>query len=510
MADDSKLQSSRSFSPGLAIIFAVFSVIYITLGYARSESGLVHAFDTGLYLQILKNLELGRGWASSVTNEPFFLAHHFQPILAAIVPWHLVIPSSFGLLVLDLLAILITCFAIIKFAPRMGIASSSSASIAALAFFFHPTIASRVYYSFVPEVLSLPLLVVAALLLAKKDRLLAKEKIVLFVSLFAACLTKEPIWLTCAFTCALFAIKFRKTVDAKVFAFASLLFGAAFVFIFFIWMPAHSTQTHYYALNYYKNDWVDGQWGMSGKILGAALNVLSINSLTTFVTVAVLIPMGLLVFGNIWATLGALPALGLILAASDGKVHALNNQHMIAALPFLAVSTAVGLDRAKERLHNPKLQFYLAVFVCLVPLSIASFTNTGLLFQAIFTQSHLELDLRAKTDAIKKVLKTDDVILTDGTLQPYFSEYPNVKVILGFEGNPTKITPEDLAQTTHVITTNDLESLKDCRSLKAGEGDVQVFDYQGFYQFCEWLKQSHTEKVTLIPDRLIDIKILRN
>jgi len=62
-------------------IFLLLSACYLGLGYVRSESALIHAFDTGLYLQLLNNLLAGCGWMSSIVQESTFLAHHFQPLL---------------------------------------------------------------------------------------------------------------------------------------------------------------------------------------------------------------------------------------------------------------------------------------------------------------------------------------------------------------------------------------------------------------------------------------------
>lgn len=78
--------------------FLGLSLLYLGLGYTRSEIGLIHAFDSGIYLQILSNLAAGRGWASSIVQESQFLAHHFQPIVALLVPLHAVSGQAWMLL----------------------------------------------------------------------------------------------------------------------------------------------------------------------------------------------------------------------------------------------------------------------------------------------------------------------------------------------------------------------------------------------------------------------------
>ncbi|MBC7530688.1 MAG: DUF2079 domain-containing protein [Oligoflexus sp.] len=497
----------RSFSKWTIIALALLSLTYLSLGYIRSESGLVHAFDTGIYLQILSNLQVGRGWVSSITGEHLFLAHHFQPVVAILVPLYAAFSSPFALLLVSWLALLVSCIFLMKVLPAKGIASKNSSEWIAVALFLYPTLASRVTYSFVPEVMALPALCYLAYLLAKKDRIHRKEWTGLILCLVYVALCKETLWLTSAWTAVVLALAYRKDKEAKVFWVLGLLFLLGFAYLFFQWMPAHSDLSGYYGLSYFHNAWVNGRWGFLGKILGAVLNLFSLQSLGTLLVVVILLPAGLTLFGGYWALAGAIPALLLVMAASNNQIHDLTNHYLIAALPFIAVASAMGLDRLRARFKEPKVRTYLALLAVLIPAAMTALHSSGFVFQTLFATQRMELRLRQAAAELRKEIDPNELILIDGSLQPLFSDLPQVKVILGFQGNPTHVTLEDLKKVRRVITTNDLSDLKDCRSIRAGEGDLTVFDYEGFYQYCDWLKSANFVKKEYLPNRLIDLKI---
>lgn len=505
---DEDRNSKVSLPKGFVLTILVFSFIFLLLGYIRSENALIHAFDTGLYLQILSNLGAGRGWASSITGEELFLAHHFQPVVALLLPFHKIFNSAFGLLLLSWAFIAASSLFLASYLPRRGIASERSARIIALAFFLHPTVTSRMYYSFVPEVMALPALCFVAALLERKEKLGSKDWTLLIVSLVFASLCKETLWLTSSFACLILAFAYRRTKEAKAFALLALLFLGGFAFLFLKWMPEHSSLSSYYGLSYYKNSWIDGRWGFVGKVFGAFLNVFSIDSLSTLLISVVLIPIGLVLFGGYWALLGTLPAVFLMIASSQSQVQDLTNHYLLAALPFLAVSSAVGLDHVLARFPDEKIKKYLMGLALLVPLAVTLLHNSGFVFQALFATARVSPGLRDAAKQLEKDIGPNDLVLIDGALQPLFPDLASVKVILGFQGNPTHVTPDDLQRVKHVITTNDLSEVKDCRSLKAGAGDLSIFDYEGFYQYCDWLKKTQFEKKVILANRLIDLKTI--
>ncbi len=502
-------QTKAPGSSRAVIVLLFLSLLFLGLGYVRSVSGLVHAFDSGIYLQILSNLESGRGWASSITGEDMFLGHHFQPIVLVLMPVYRLMPNSFTLLLVDWLSISLTALFIIYCLPKKGVSSPLAAATSAIAFFLHPTIASRIFYSFVPEVLSLPCLVYLAYLLARKDELRGKEWLALVLALLGVGLCKENYWLISGWVPLVLALKFRKSKAAPYLAGLAALGFATFLYLFLVWMPAHSNLNQYYGMSYYQNSWVNGQWGVAGKLLGVILNFFSGLSIETALICLLLIPAGLTLFGNPWVLAGAAPALGLILGASSRQVHGITNHYLLGALPFIVVASAIGFDSVYHRIKDIRLRKYLAVLVLAAPGYVTLMNSSGFLFHSMFVSNNYSFELPQASQKLMAGLNPDHLILIDGTLQPLFHRLPHTKVILGFQGNPTKVTQKDLDQVLDVITTNDLESISDCRSLKAGEADQLEFDYEGFYLYCEWLKKSSFEKIVYIPGRLIHLKMKR-
>ena len=367
------------------------------------------------------------------------------------------------------------------------------------------------YYSFVPEILALPALIYLAFLLVKKDKVNRQEWTGLIISLVFASLGKETLWLTTAGTAILLALSYRRDKVARYFWLLGAMLLAGFVYLFFIWMPEHSRLETYYGLSYYRNRSFDTNSGLIGKIGGAVLNMLSLQSLGTVASAVLLIPAGLTLFGGYWALAGALPALALIAAASHNQIHDLTNHYLIGVLPFVAVASAIGLDHINARVNNPKARSYITGLAIIVPTAITLFHQSGFIFQTLFATERMNFDVSQAAAELRKELNPDDLILIDGALQPLFTDLPKVKIILGFQGNPTRVSAEDLQHVKHVITTNDLSDLADCRIVKPGSADLSAFDYNGFYQYCEWLKSAETSgrvvKKEFIPHRLIDLKI---
>lgn len=490
---------------GILAFFLGLTLLYLGLGYVRSESGLIHAFDTGIYLQILSNLLAGRGFASSIVQESQFLAHHFQPIVALLVPVHALSGQAWMLLVVGWMAAMFSCFYLIRTLPRLEIAAASSASLAALALFLHPTLSSRIYYSFVPEVLALPPLTYLACQLAAPHGG-GRNWTVMILALFAVGLCKENYWLVSAWVAALFAARSAGR-DRTIFGAAAFLFLFIMLFLFLKWMPEHSTMKQYYGLSYFSHDGIPEQWGLPGRVLGAALNVLRPESLFTGAAVLFIIPCAVIMFGNRWTTLATVPTLGLVMAASNDQIHDLTNHYLLAALPFLAVSTATGWEHLQTRITAAKIRFYGSLLLVLIPASFTFMHHSGWVFQLLFASERMDWRLRSATALLKKELAPDDVILIDGQLQPFFHDLPRLRIIQAFQGNPSPLTPEDRAAATHVITANDLSGLANCNEVQADEQGLVRYDLESFLAYCHWLKSKTVTRTEYLPERLIHLKI---
>lgn len=490
---------------GILAIFLGLSLLFLGLGYVRSESGLIHAFDTGIYLQILSNLLAGRGFASSIVQEPQFLAHHFQPIVALLLPFHVLSGSAWMLLVVGWIAAVVSCFYLIRTLPRLGLASASTASLAALALFLQPTLSSRIYYSFVPEVLALPPLTYLACQLAAA-RWGRRDVFGIILALFVVGLCKENYWLVSGWVAALFAALSQEQ-DRKIFAVAALSFLGIMLFLFLKWMPEHTQLKTYYGLSYFSHEGIPAEWGLPGRIWGAALNMIRLESLLTAATVLLVLPCGLIIFGSIWTTVATLPSLGLVMAASNDQIHDLTNHYLLAALPFLAVSIATGWERLHTRITAAKVRFYGSLLIILIPAGFTFMHHSGFIFQLLFASERMDLRLRAATELLKKELALEDVILIDGQLQPFFHDFPRVRIIQAFQGNPSPLTAEDRAAATHIITANDLRALTSCDEVKADPAGLVRYDLDQFLAYCRWLKAQAVTRTEYRPERLIHLKV---
>lgn len=494
---------------GMLGVFLGLTVAFLGLGYVRSESGLIHAFDTGLYLQLLSNLMAGRGWMSSVVQEAQFLAHHFQPILLLLLPFHFVSSSAWMLLAVGWLSAVLASIYLIRELPRTQLASPSSASLAALAMFLHPTLSSRMYYSFVPEVLALPALAFLACCLAGERSFSRWKSGTAITALIFVGLCKENYWLISAWIAWLLALRNQDRQQRLLFAGIGAFFLGFLAFLFLKWMPEHSTQEHYYGLSYFHNSTVNPEWGMPGRILGAAFNMASATSLHTAALLLFVLPCGLILLGNIWTTLASLPTITLVMAASNDQIHDLTNHYLLGALPFLAVSVATGWERLQPRLSSAKLRFYTGLLIVMIPASFTLMHHSAWLFQLLFATERMDWSLRAATTKLKKNLDRDTLLLVDGQLQPFFHDFPNVRIIQAFQGNPSPLEPKDMAAAAHIITANDLSGLEDCDDVKTDGQELVRYDLQNFKSYCHWLKSLDFERTEYVAERLTHLKIKR-
>ncbi len=494
---------------GMLAVFLGMTVAFLGLGYVRSESGLIHAFDTGLYLQLLGNLSEGRGWISSIVQERQFLAHHFQPILLLLVPFYNFASTAWMLLAIAWLATVMASFLLIRDMPRCKLASPGIAALASLSMFLHPTLSSRMYYSFVPEVLALPVLAFLACRLAEQRPLSIRECGVVCLALLVVGLCKENYWLISTWVAWLFAVQNRKQRLGILCGGTGFVFLGILVFLFVIWMPEHSTLKHYYGLSYFQNSAVQADGGMLARILGAALNMISARSLLTAIVVLLILPCGLILCGNIWTSLAVLPTLALVMAASNDQIHDLTNHYLLGALPFLAVSVATGWERLQVRVRSGKLRFYASVLIVMVPASFTLMHHSGWLFQLLFATERMDTRLRTATSELRETLDREALLLVDGQLQPFFHDFPKVRIIQAFQGNPSPLGPEDLAAAQHIITANDLRELERCDDVKGDAQALVRYDLQNFMEYCRWLKTQDFERTEYIAARLIHLKIKR-
>lgn len=473
------------FKPGHVLAIAIGSILLLFLAYGRfrESQSVIHAFDTGLYLQLLENLRLYGDFASSITGEKNFLAHHFQPIIIAILPFHLVFPSVTTLFMLDALAIGLCVWLLY----RHYVSRFSAALIGGfvLGMVLHPAIASRVFYSFVPETLALPLLAFQAIILSRTSPLSRKDLVFLILAQFFSGMCKETLWLVNGTVALLLAWRFR----SKPWIYLGMFFtnSAIFSFLFFSWMPAHTAMTQYYGMRYFSNPEVQGT-GLIAQISSMLLNLASGQSLNTlFFNVIAL--SGVVPFLS-WnpSLLAAAPGLFLILASSHPLIHQAPSHHLILALPFLWAS---GLESMKDgRLFNSlqNLRKWLPAVFVILPLTI-TLPNGIKTWMDIANEPRTNF-IRQDVEKIRQSIHPEQaVLLVDGNLQPLLADYRNVSILLEFVGNPHKVTDAGREEISDVITAFNPRNLNSCRDLKKSGEDSLDYDYEAFYSYCEWIKR---------------------
>jgi uncharacterized membrane protein len=149
-------------------------LLFVVLGWLREIQGQLHAFDTGLYMQVLHNIMARGDLASSVTGEQNFLAHHFQPVLFVLAPIFAVQPMATTLFLISGLAVLGAVYLLSQQFTREGLPAWVTIGVAC-SLVFWPAINSRLYHSFVPEVIALPALTVIAQILAQSRKLANRQ-----------------------------------------------------------------------------------------------------------------------------------------------------------------------------------------------------------------------------------------------------------------------------------------------------------------------------------------------
>ena len=471
----------------LSILPIISLGFFVYLAWSRTSHALVHAFDTGLYLQLINNIWSHHDFASSMTGEQNFLAHHFQPIMIFLSPIAMFNLSPMMLYFVSMVCIVSTVIVFFKFSPINRFAKKDASYLVYFTFLmtliWHPTVANRMYFSFVPEVIALPFLMVQACLLFK-IQLKKNDLILLVICQLVAGLCKENIWLVNFVVCLTFAyIQKPKQKFFYSLAAANILI---FCFLFFYWMPKNTSLPSYYALRYFANPSVE----ITGKItlLQAMIyNVFSLQSLKTLFLI--ILSTGVLsVAMPTRAVFPGLVGIGFVLISSHSLVHILGNHYMLLSLPFLWVGAVYNLQ--KPRFSHPMITRWVCVCLILAPMYMTLGGNFGVYIDLNkvkkYPYTSLILD---DLDKIRKELKPNSKILADANLSTYLPEYRNLKNILNFVGNPYDISSQDMAEATDVITSVELRNFPGrCGGVKEIKAlDKLDYNYDSFYRFCDWL-----------------------
>ncbi len=511
------------------LIYVALSAGLLALGMLRSSRELIHAFDSGIYLQILAELKAAwvvSGWSgllvwpSSITGETNFLAHHFQPIVALLIPLYSIFPSTEILFFISWLSlgagavILGMRSAALRgaVAPGQRRAGFRSDAVGPIFMCLFPAFAARLYFGFAPDVLAVPAFILQGVVLnslsdkgagtllfpPREDRVWAGglqfgvgSVIVFVLAQIWAGSCKEVFWIINAWAALLLALRLNWLVQRRKALFVGI-WGALqlgfFLWLFLRWMPAHSQHDGYYGLNYLDfklTALMQANWSAILELLFAA----------GFFAV---------IFRPTWAVWLAMPGLAIVVLARFVQIQSPTAIYPLAFAPFFAViltDNMVLLTGWRHRLSRLLMIASIAAGVILQgPLFVRSVVPA-------FSKSAkaLPIDLAVA----RKGIASNAYLLVDGNLQPAFHEWRDVRVILGFIGNPAPLAPPDYKRATDVLTMFDLDQLKSCSEVRPDATDdwaargVPFHDYDGFQRFCEWLRSVPRKKLIYSDSGLV-------
>jgi hypothetical protein len=379
-----------------------------------------------------------------------------------------------------------------------------------------PACASRLYFGFAPDVMAIPALVLQAMVLNSLSGrsggvILMPPKpqevwagglqagplailIFIFAQLWAgAC--KEVFWVINAWVALVLAWRLNWLVQRRMALVAliwALVQAGFFSWLFFQWMPANTSHTGYYGLNYL-------DFRLTALLQANWARILELLFAAGFFA-ALLRPT--------WSLLLILPGLAIVVLGRYSQIQSPTALYPLAFAPFLAVILAENLAVLQGWRHR------LTRLLCVAAIAAGVILQAPLLFRSTApafkpAAKALAIDL----SVVKKSLPADAYLLVDGNLQPALHEWRDVRVILGFIGNPAPLEPADFKRATDILTMFDIDKLGSCSEVKPDATDdwaargVPFHDYDGFQRFCEWLRAMPRKKQVFADSGLVHYRL---
>ena len=503
------------------LIYVALSSGLLALGMLRSSREMVHAFDTGIYLQILAALKEAWAssgwhgllvWPSSVTGEANFLAHHFQPIVALLLPIYSIVPSTEVLFFVSWLSLGLTAviLGMRTDALRGSVAHGQihggfwAGAVGPVFICLFPAFAARLYFGFAPDILAVPAFAMQAIIInslseqgsgailtpPRHDRIWAGGGVhlgfgailIFFLAQIWAGACKEVFWIINAWSAFILAARLNWLVQRRkgliMGIWAAVQLGI-FFWLFSSWMPQHSLHKGYYGLSYL-------DFKLTALLQANWSGILELLFAAGFLAV---------LLRPTWSFLLILPGLAIVVLARYSQIQSPTAIYPLAFVPFLAVIITDNMAILTGwRLRLTRLLVIAAIAAGVIlqaPLLIRSVTPA---FSK--TAKALTIDLAV----VRKSLAPNAFLLVDGNLVPALHTWRDVRVILGFIGNPAPLGPPDFKAATDVLTMFDVDQLQSCGEVRPDATDdwaargVPFHDYDGFQRFCEWLRQVPRQK----------------
>ncbi|MDO8671700.1 MAG: DUF2079 domain-containing protein, partial [Dehalococcoidia bacterium] len=159
---------------GLALAIAIYIAIFSALSILRHMALGAHAFDLGVYDQVIWNSSRGRLFEFSLSESPLatdtlnYLGFHFSPGLLLLVPLYWIVPDARALLVVQTVAIASTAIPVYLIA-KQTLGRRMAALGLAMAYLLTPAIGYINLFDFHSVALSMPFIALAFHFLSKRE-----------------------------------------------------------------------------------------------------------------------------------------------------------------------------------------------------------------------------------------------------------------------------------------------------------------------------------------------------
>ncbi len=338
----------------VALMAALYFSVYQTLATAQHFALHTHAYDLGIFDQVVWNSSQGRLFANTIMSDsPNFLGHHLSFTLLALVPFYWFWSDPRMLLAVQTVLLIATVVPIYLWAlERWG---RAGAVVVAASYFLYPAVGFVNLFDFHEIVIAMPFLAWGTYWLLKR------RHVPFLACLIVALLTKEEIAFVAVAYGLYIALAQRHWTLGLGVAAGGLVYGLAAL----LWIiPAfQGTDTYYFANRY----------GYLGRTIGEMVvtvvtnpvlvlqHVLTVDKLGFLLRL--LVPLALLPLAGWEVTLLAVPSVGYLLLSDDPNMVAIIYQYPAVLIPFLFFGAIEGARRLHRRWPHARAGVLIALLV---------------------------------------------------------------------------------------------------------------------------------------------------
>jgi len=363
LGDASSQPSPRKLHPALvvlALLILAHVVAYGWLATQRHERFNSTGFDLAIKEQVIWNTLHGRFFASSPEVENAF-ADHFQPVMLALIPLYVLIPSPKLLLWVQVIGLAAGAIPLYRLARRR-LNSPWLALAVAAAYLLYPAIGFTERFDFHPEALAIPAFIAAFEALDHDDLKIAS------LWLLVPLLSKENLGFSVA-AFGLYAALRERTRRRVRFGFAwtgvGLIVSSATMF----WLIPALRQGPSDTLERY--GWLGESPGQMAWTLlsqpGTVCRTLAEPNRALYL-LQLLLPVGFLTLLGLPELLLAAPGLAINILAQHHCQAKIYCQYTVPIVPFVFIAAVLGLHRLKGWLGQRWLSH--AIGLAVVPLAM--------------------------------------------------------------------------------------------------------------------------------------------